>query len=167
MRAGFEAKHSNEVSQLQDSCFHNEPFEDVQEADEKDEFDVPAKSQRKTQVFVTNSAKEAPNIADHLSPNLGSNMNLLFYNFNNSRANTASGKRAPSLGLERHDGHHQAKQNQFQLDKLMYTTDTFTAQQKNCYAKLYQDAKLIKVPAHARADQALSKDRVPTRHGKS
>jgi len=54
-------------------------------------------------------------------------MNLLFYNFNNSRANTASGKRAPSLGFERQEGPREGKQ-QFPLDKLMYTTDTFKAQ---------------------------------------
>ncbi len=70
-------------------------FEDVAEADEKEEADVYVR----TQVLVTNSAKETANIEEHLSPNLGNNMNLLFYNFNNSRANTAScGKRPKALG---------------------------------------------------------------------
>ena len=83
-------------------------------------------------MFVSDSAKEAPDITDHLSPNLNTNMNLLFYNFNNSRANTASGgKRAPSMGLEMErdtamdSAVDQYKSNQIPLDKLMYSTDAF------------------------------------------
>lgn len=39
-------------------------------------------------------------------------MNLLFYNFNNSRANTAfENKRAPSLGMEAYKGGLEYKQN--------------------------------------------------------
>lgn len=77
----------------------------MEEVDEADEFDVPAaksgRKQTKTHFHVLNSALEAPNIDDHLNANLGQNMNLLFYNFNNSRAQTAVGnKRAPSLGVE-------------------------------------------------------------------
>ena len=61
----------------------------MEEADEYEEFDMPAhrsgrKINIKTQFVVMNSAKETPNIDDHLSANLNSNMYLLFYNFNNS-----------------------------------------------------------------------------------
>ena len=58
----------------------------------------------KTQVFESDTNQEAPNVSDHLSANLNNNMNLLFYNFNNSRANTAfENKRAPSLGMEQYN----------------------------------------------------------------
>lgn len=100
--------NSYKQNHIEDSSFRNNgEIEYVKEVDEMDELDLPVnqKSGRKikikTQVFVSDSSKETPNIADHLSPNLNSNMNLLFYNFNNSRANTASGgKRGPSLGVE-------------------------------------------------------------------
>ena len=78
-----------------------------EEAEEKDEFDLPVASKKKkikikTHVFVQNGMKESANFEEHLTTDLGNNMNLLFYNFNNSRCNTASaGKRAPSLGAER------------------------------------------------------------------
>jgi len=37
-------------------------------------------------------------------------MNLLFYNFNNSRANTAfENKRAPSLGIEQYNKNYDMK----------------------------------------------------------
>lgn len=110
---------------------------------------------------------------------------MLFYNFNNSsRANTASGgKRGISLGQgDGSDGQVKGvseaidsyKTNQIPLDKLMYSTDAFQHQYNgnsgisSCnYAQLYQQQKLIKVTAQARADQAMSRDRVPTRNGKS
>ena len=52
-------------------------------------------------MFESETNQEPPNVTDHLSANLNQNMNLLFYNFNNSWANTAfENKRAPSLGME-------------------------------------------------------------------
>lgn len=67
----------------------------------------------KTQVFESDTNQEPPNVTDHLSANLNTNMNLLFYNFNNSRANTAfENKRAPSLGMETHTKGLDYKQNQ-------------------------------------------------------
>ncbi len=77
-----------------------------------------------------NSAQEAPNIDDHLSPNLNSNMNLLFYNFNNSRAQTAvGGKRAPSLGVEPDRSFYiddQSKPPEKLEKQMMYSTDAFS-----------------------------------------
>lgn len=109
----------------------------VEEAAERDEFDLPVSSKKKkikikTHVFVQNAKKETANFEDHLTSDLNNNMNLLFYNFNNSRCNTASaGKRAPSLGLEREREQamgalaNNVQVNSIPLEKLMYSTDFF------------------------------------------
>lgn len=97
-------------------------------------------------MFVQNAQQDAANFQDHLTADLGNNMNLLFYNFNNSRCNTASaGKRAPSLGPREQTLGEAANNVQVEsmpLEKLMYSTDLFFqkagASTSANYAQLYQ-----------------------------
>lgn len=61
----------------QDSSFRKtDIIEDVEEANEFDEFDLPVRNKSgwkikiKTQVFESESNQAPPNVADHLSANL-------------------------------------------------------------------------------------------------
>ena len=117
------------VPHFNDNSFRQEEFSEVEEADEQEEFDIPIKSSRfvNTHFHVINSAEETPNIDEHMQEDLNSNLNLLFYNFNGSRAKTAAGrKRDNQIGFDRSFHAEDKSKNAVQIEQqMMYCTDAF------------------------------------------
>ena len=95
-------------------------------------------------------------------------MNLLFYNFNGSRCNTASaGKRQPSLGAEREWAlgaiADNVQVNSIPLDKLMHSTGLGDKHNHRAAAPQLLDAKPQFTNTKPAEDTSkLARDRVPT-----